>query len=303
METVSNNIQIAKICGLCAGCKYAISTALKSLETEKNVCFFKELVHNESVMEKLMQKGIVVKHSLEELSPDDFVIFRAHGEPKSTYEYLEKRGIRYADCSCINVKNIHKKVQNYSEMGYKIIIIGKYGKDSGKMHPEIAGTIGWCNDPILIEDEDDLKKLRGFKNEKFYLVCQTTFNIDHAKALAKKIEDMCAEGGSEIDINLSICNAQNSINISSAELAKTCDVMFVVGSRASSNTTELYSNLKKLKPTIFLENINLWREALKKENIRLSKNLKIGITAGASADPDELKVLKQNIEKAILEEL
>ena len=42
---------------------------------------------------------------------------------------------------------------------------------------------------------------------------------------------------------------------------------------------------------------------LKAAGIALSNTLKIGITAGASADPEELIVLKQNIEKAILEEL
>ena len=298
------NVKIAKICGMCAGCKRAISTVLNSLETEKNVCLFKELVHNERVMNNLKAKGVKVKHELEELTPDDFVVLRAHGEPAACYEYLESRGIRYVDCACINVQNIHKKVQNYSNLGYKIIIIGKYGKNSGKMHPEITGTIGWCTQPpILIEDEDDVEKLSGLKNENFYRVCQTTFNLPLAKQLVKKIEAVCEKTHSQIVINLSICNSQQQINESSTQLAQTCDVLFVVGSKASSNTTELYNNLSKLKPTVFLEDTSRWREMLKAAGIALSNTLKIGITAGASADPEELIVLKQNIEKAILEEL
>lgn len=297
------NVKIAKVCGLCAGCKYAISTALKSLETEKNVCFLKELVHNEVILKELKQRGIDTKNSLEELEDDDFVIIRAHGEPESTFKFLDSRGIKYADCSCTNVKNIHKKVQNYSDLGYKIILIGKYGKFSGKMHPEIVGTIGWCNEPILIEDEDDISKLSGFKNEKFYLVCQTTFNFELAELLAKKIQKVCSENGSELTINLSICSAQRSIIASSAELARDCDVMFVVGSKTSSNTTELYNNLCKVTPSVFLEDINLWKEKLDEIKITLAEDTRVGITAGASASPEELSKLKAKIEKYISEEL
>lgn len=296
------NIKISKTCGLCAGCRFAIKTAKDSLKTHKNVSLFKEIVHNAKVNENLISLGINIKNSLDELSPNEFVILRAHGEPLETYDYLKCKGIEYADCTCANVKKIHEEVNKFSIDGYKIIIIGNYGKKNKKTHPEVLGTIGWCKTPpVLVEDEDDLSQIKNIKNEKFYLVCQTTFNIKRAEELCQKIKDICSQNNNELVINLSICNAQKLINISSAELANECDIMFVVGSKTSNNTTELFNNLIKVKPTFFLENIEDWQDVLKQNNFTINKNTKVGITAGASTNPEELVALKSNIENYLLE--
>lgn len=294
------NIKIAKVCGLCAGCKFAVKTATDSIKSHKNVCLFKEIVHNKNMNDKLISNGIKIKSDINLLSKDDFIILRAHGEPISTYEFLKKNEIEYADCTCVNVKKIHTEVERYSRNGYKIIIIGKYGKSSGTIHPEILGTIGWCNsEPILVEDEEDIDKLASVKNCKFYLVCQTTFNMEKAKLFSEKIKTICEKNKCELVLNLSICEAQKLINISSSELARNCKIMFVVGSKTSSNTTELYNNLKNITKTIFIENTNDIDDILNENNI--SANTKIGITAGASTDPEELVFFKQKIEKFILE--
>ncbi len=298
------NIVISKICGLCAGCKAAINSAKQTLESHSHVSLFKEIVHNESVNSSLAKIGIKIKNELSDFEEGEVAILRAHGEPKSTYEYLDSHGIAYVDSTCVNVKKIHEQVLSYESLGYKIIIIGKYGKLSGKVHPEILGTIGWCNlSPILIEDEEDISKLKPFKNEKFYLVCQTTFNIKKAEAFVEKITQICNQNNCELVINLSICGAQKMINTSSIELAKISDVMIVVGSKKSSNTTELYNNLSKQIKTLFLEDISKWREILKENNIVLSPKLRVGLTAGASTDKEELYTLKNEMENEILEKI
>ena len=155
------------------------------------------------------------------------------------------------------------------------------------------------NEDILIEDEEDLSKLENFKNKQFYLTCQTTFNEAKADVLIEKITKILEIGNNLLHINKSICNAQKVINQSAKTLAENCNLMLVVGSKTSSNTTELFNNLKPICKTVFIDNIENWKNILENENIKISKETKIGITAGASTDPKELKNLKLKIEGEI----
>ena len=292
------NIVISKVCGLCAGCNFAILTATKNLQNHKKVTLFKEIVHNDNVNKMLKEKGVSIKDDLNQIKKDELIILRAHGEPPETYEYLKNKKIEFADCTCFNVRKIHSDVEKFSGLGFAIVVIGKYGKHSGIMHPEIEGTIGYSKTvPILIEDEEDVEKLKTLTSQKVYVTCQTTFNEEKADKIIEKIKSILSTRNVEFEINKSICSAQKQINISSVELAKTCDLMFVVGGKKSSNTIELFNNVKNYTTTIFLEDINEYKAELKKNNIALSKNMKIGITAGASTMKSELEELKKLIEK------
>ena len=43
------DIEIAKVCGLCAGCTRAIKATENELKKGKSVTIFKEIVHNKNV--------------------------------------------------------------------------------------------------------------------------------------------------------------------------------------------------------------------------------------------------------------
>lgn len=289
------NIGIAKICGLCAGCKRAITVSENELKSGKKVTIFKEIVHNKNVNNSLALLGAKFEDELENLRGSEMVIIRAHGEPPETYKFLNENHIEFKDCTCPNVSKIHEKVKEYSENGYHIVLLGKFHK---AIHPEVFGTIGWANGKeILIETEDDLEKLSGLQNEKLYVICQTTFNIQKADELILKIEEFAKNSNCEIVINKSICDAQKMINISSAELAKNSDIMIVVGGKNSSNSLELFKNMQTICKSIFIENICDYNSALDEAGLKISPATKVGITAGASTNRAELEELKKLIEK------
>ena len=98
------NIGIAKICGLCAGCKRAISVSENELKSGKKVTIFKEIVHNKNVNNSLESLGAKFEDKLENLIGSEMVIIRAHGEPPETYEFLKNNNISYSDCTCPNVE-------------------------------------------------------------------------------------------------------------------------------------------------------------------------------------------------------
>ena len=293
------NIEIAKVCGLCAGCKRAINTAEEELNKGKKVTIFKEIVHNKNVNNSLISKGAVFAENLEDLKNAETVIIRAHGEPPETYDFLNANNISFKDCTCPRVEKIHEEVKRYVGDGYFIIILGKFHK---ALHPEVLGTLGYANGrAILVENEDDFARVETLKNEKVYLVCQTTFNLKKADELIEIIEMILSKNNCHLVVNKSICDAQKFINLSSAELASQVDTMIVVGGKNSSNSLELYKNMSSICPSIFIENINEYKQAFAEIGITLSKDLKIGITAGASTNKAELEELKQLIKKDLEE--
>ena len=289
------NVKIAQVCGLCAGCRNAIDTTINELKNGRSVTIFKEIVHNKNVNSYLSSLGANYQEDISKLSPTDLIIVRAHGEPPETYEVFEKNGIQYRDCTCKNVVRIHEIVSEYSALGYKTIIIGKYKKT---VHPEVYGTLGWAGeDVVLIEEAEDLEKLKNVFGQKLNLVCQTTFNIEKAEKLIAQIENIAQQNNCDLVVNKTLCMAQKVINKTSAELAKQSDVMIVVGGKTSSNSLELFNNVKTICPSVFIEDIYAYKDALKEAGVILNQSTRVGITAGASTMKEELVELKKMIEQ------
>ena len=160
-------IYIPKVCGTCKGSTKALKVVYdifnkeKHKDNPKKIYIYKEILHNSKVIEEFTNLGIETIENLDVVNKNDIVIIRAHGEAKSTYDYLNSHNIEYYDATCPNVSKIHEKVlEKYSE-GYEIIIMGK------KNHPEVIGTNGWCNNKaIIISSEDDFINI-GKNKKKF----------------------------------------------------------------------------------------------------------------------------------------
>ena len=289
-------ILISKTCGLCYGSNRAISTTRDVVKRENNVVLFKEILHNRNVLNELAKDGAIIKENLNDISADDFVIIRAHGEPKKTYDYFNENGIRYIDCTCPNVKAINLLVQRKDSEGYKIIIIGKYGFSGKSMHPEVAGTSGWCSNPILLEEESEIENL-DLSYDKYYLVVQTTFSREKAEKMIELIKILMEENGKDFEYKNTICDAQKNINIDSKKLVKLVDKMIVIGGKSSSNTKELFKVMSGIKPSFHVESVNEV-EFLITEGI-LKKEDTIGLTAGASTMLEDIQKVKKLIESRL----
>ena len=291
-----SKVYISQVCGLCYGSDNAINKTRELLEKYNNVVLYKEILHNENVIKELESKGAKTKNNLKDIDKNDYVVIRAHGEPSSTFEYFDKNNIKYLDCTCPNVKTIHLLVKEKDTDGYKIIIIGKHGNYKETMHPEVYATSKWCTNPIIIENKDDIKNI-DLNYNKYYLVCQTTFNKDKAIQYINIINNLMITNNKKFEYMNTICNAQKNINEASIKLANEVDIMIVMGGRNSSNSKELYKNLLKIKQTLFIEkpkDIIFFIRA----NV-LDENQKIGITAGASTMKEDILKLKEIIEKSL----
>ncbi len=289
------NIEISPVCGLCYGSNRAITETFNTIKKEKNVVLFKEILHNKTVKKHLEENGALTKENLEDITKDDFVIIRAHGEPKDTYKYFEDNNIKYLDCTCPNVLAINKLVEKKQSEGFKIILIGKHGFDAKPIHPEVRGTSGWCENPILIEDESEIENIDlGF--DKYFLAVQTTFSKDKASLFIEKIKNKLEKENKVFEFKNTICNAQKNINDASVVLAKKCDIMFVIGGKNSSNTKELFLNISNYTKTYKIEDPNEVFD-INKEELSFAKT--IGITAGASTMQEDILKVKDNLNKIL----
>lgn len=264
----------------CAGSKRAIELAyeLKNKFKDKNIFIYKEILHNSYIINKLKNNNIECIDNLDGLTDNDILIIRAHGEAKSTYDYLDSKKICYYDATCKNVLRVHNIVKE-RQKDFKIVIVGK------KNHPEVIGTSGWCNNPILIEDEKDYN---FDKKEKYYIVCQTTTDEKKLYNLLNYLD----KENIYYEYTDTICKNQKLIQTSSKELAKKVDVMFVIGGKNSSNTKELYKEVSNVnKHSYFFSDIKEFYNFIKKENF--TEKTKIGFTAGASTTIEELNEYEQ----------
>ncbi len=271
-------IYYPKIYGTCAGANKAIETAykLKKENTNKNIYIYKEILHNPYIIKELEKDNIKCIDDLKTLTKDDILIIRAHGEPKETYDYLEENNIEYYDATCTNVLKVHNIAIEKQKNGYKVIIVGK------KTHPEVIGTNGWINNEgIIIETKDDYKNLN--KNDKYFIVCQTT--VSHKKL--QELLNYMNENNISYEVESTICNAQKLIQTSSIALAEQMDIMFVIGGKESSNTKELYNLCNEVTKTYYFSDIKDFFNFIKKEKYTL--NTKIGFTGGASTPKEQIK--------------
>ena len=271
-------IYYPKIYGTCAGANKAIEVAykLKKENTNKNIYIYKEILHNPYIIKELEKDDIKCIDNLSLLTKNDILIIRAHGEPKETYDYLEKNNIEYYDATCTNVLKVHNIAIDKQNNGYKIIIVGK------KTHLEVIGTNGWINNEgIIIEKKDDYKELN--KNDKYFIVCQTT--VSHK--ILQELLNYMNENNISYEIENTICNAQKLIQTSSITLAEQMDIMFVIGGKESSNTKELFNLCNEVTKTYYFSDIKEFFNFIKKEKYTL--NTKIGFTGGASTPKDQIK--------------
>jgi len=289
---MKNNLKVylASPRGFCAGVERAIEIVNRSLNKYgKPVYVRHEIVHNKYVVEDLKKKGAIFVEELDEIKDKSRpVIFSAHGVPKSVPEDARIKNLSYVDATCPLVSKVHRESEQLFKNGFDIVLIGH------KNHPEVIGTMGQLPEGAvkLIETTNDVEKLKidSFKKPLAYIT-QTTLSVDDTAEIILALKNKFPNIKEPIkeDICYATTNRQNAVK----SMASKCDMLFVIGSRNSSNSVRLVEVAKKSgcqKSMLIHSDQNLPIDEIKK-----CKN--IGITSGASA-PEELV---QNLIKKIKE--
>ena len=221
--------------GFCAGVERAIEIVKKSVKKYGAPVYVRhEIVHNKHVVDSLKAIGVIFVEELNEIQDKSRpVIFSAHGVPKNVPEQANNYKIEYIDATCPLVSKVHREAENLNKAGYHIVLIGHHN------HPEVIGTMGQLpNGAIdLIQDEHDVELYELENNKKIAYVTQTTLSVDDTKNIIKALKKKFPEIKEPFkeDICYATTNRQSAVK----NIAKQCDMFFILGSRNSSNSVRL----------------------------------------------------------------
>ena len=226
------------------------------------------------MVDDLKNKGAIFVEELEEIKDKSRpVIFSAHGVPKKIPEDAKNYNMTYVDATCPLVSKVHREAENLHKAGYHLILIGHQN------HPEVIGTMGQLpNGSIdLIQNEDEAKKYKSKNQDKISYVTQTTLSVDDTKDIIKILKERFPN--IKEPLKEDICYATTNRQMAVKNIAKKCDLFFVIGSRNSSNSVRLVEVAKKSgcpNSQLIHSQSEIPYELIEKSNT-------IGISSGASA--------------------
>ena len=271
--------------GFCPGVQRTIQLAENLLQSHPEVYSLGWLIHNESEISRLQEKGLkLVDHrSVKNIKNPATVLVRAHGEPPLTFEQLKKQGVEIVDGTCPIVRRSQKKIEAYSQRGYQIVFVGK------KNHPETIAMSGYSQQPIIVvEHISDLKDINP--SQKSVVLAQTTIDADFFKSVLQELRQRGISFITENTICRYILNRDKKIK----QLTRQSEVIIVVGGKNSSNTAVLYQKCKGINPDCY------WIQGpdeIKKEWIEEAPQVRI--IGGTSTPIWILQKVKDHIQKLI----
>ena len=261
--------------GFCAGVERAIEIVEKSIQKYGAPVYVRhEIVHNKFVVDDLKSKGAIFVEELEEIEDKTRpVIFSAHGVPKKIPEDAKNYNMTFVDATCPLVSKVHREAENLNKSGYHLILIGHQN------HPEVIGTMGQLppGSIDLIQNEEEAKNYNFKDHKKVAFVTQTTLSVDDTKDMIMILKERFPN--IKEPLKEDICYATTNRQMAVKNIAKRCDLFFVIGSRNSSNSVRLVEVAKKSG----CSNSQLIHSESKIPFDLIKNSNTIGISSGASA--------------------
>ncbi len=290
LKLTDNNIKLAKHAGFCYGVKRAVETTkkLKAENPDKKIWVLGELIHNSHVIKELEKLGIITVDKLPE-GETGICIIRSHGATPEIIEDAQAKGFEIVDLTCPDVKKVQQKAIELAKDDYLLIVLGK------PEHPEVlaikANAQRFSDNVYIVPDINTIKTIEEKikEHKRIGVVVQTTQRIQ----LLQEVVDYLTPLAKELKVFNTICASTTFRQNEATELAKESDLVVVVGSKKSANTTHLAEILKNITNTIHIEN----DVELEFYNDMLEKAKSISVTAGASTPDDIIQKVMTKISK------
>lgn len=270
-------IKLANPRGFCAGVDRAIEIVDQAIEAFGAPIYVRhEVVHNRTVVEGLRDKGAIFIEDVSEVPEGSYLIFSAHGVSKKVQQESKDRNLTVFDATCPLVTKVHIQVAKHAKAGREVILIGHAG------HPEVEGTMGQyekladSGGMYLVETPEDVKNLKVNNPNDLAYVTQTTLSMTDTQVMVEALHKYLPsiQEQKKDDICYATQNRQDAVH----DLAKTTDVILVVGSPNSSNSNRLREIAEQLGKNAYLIDT-----AADMQKSWFSGVKAVGVTAGASA--------------------
>jgi len=262
------NILRATHLGMCFGVRDAVHLALHQSQP---ITILGDLVHNETVLLKLRQRGIQTEQDLSRVHTPS-VMITAHGVSDRTRQSLQQSGLQVVEATCPLVHFAHRALRELVDQGFHPVVIGKRG------HVEVNGLVGDWPEADIILSERDVTALR--ERPRYGVVAQTTQPVERVRHLIQRLRERFPR--SEIRWTDTVCQPTKQRQLAAEDLARRCDAVLVVGGAHSNNTRELVETCRR-----YCARVHHVRDADDLHVGWLIGTETVGITAGTST-PDDL---------------
>lgn len=259
-------IVLATSAGFCFGVKRATQMAFEAAAEHEHICSLGPVIHSPQVVKRLAEQGVTVVTDVEGIPPGS-VIVRSHGVTLEEMSRIQEKNLKIVDATCPFVKKAQEYAAGLSEEGYTVVIVGEME------HPEVQGIVSYSGETIVhvVADAEQAHALPRMK--KVGIVAQTTQLYENLK----DIMDVCLAKSQELRVFNTICDATSVRQNEAREIARSVDLMFVIGGHASANTSRLARICREIQPqTWHIETT----EEIQPE--WFDGVAKVGVTAGAS---------------------
>ncbi len=223
--------------GFCAGVEMAIKALAWMVRVfEPPVYCYHEIVHNQVVVDRFRQLGVVFVDDVSEVPPGRPLMLSAHGSAPDVVAAARANGGAVVDAVCPLVTKVHHEVKLRASKGYSIVYVGHEG------HEEAVGTMAVAPGAIhRVESVAELMALPEPEGPVAFLA-QTTLAIDEWRSILGAAQarwpDLWVPGRSDL------CFATTNRQAALRAIAARCDTMVVIGSANSSNTLALVRTAK-----------------------------------------------------------
>lgn len=217
----------------------AIQKAEEQLSEQDSLFCLGDIVHNSEEVSRLERMGLcTIDHEQMRQLHCTRVLFRAHGEPPSTYEIAQQNGIEIVDATCPVVLKLQQRIRQVyestrsSSQPPQIIIYGKKG------HAEVNGLVGQTEGTaIVIERPEDIEKLDF--SRPIRLFSQTTMPVDTFRKIADSMRERMTQGA-DFEYRDTICRQVANRIPHLREFSRMHDVVLFVSGKKSSNGKALF---------------------------------------------------------------
>ncbi|MGH7921425.1 MAG: 4-hydroxy-3-methylbut-2-enyl diphosphate reductase [Candidatus Dormibacteraceae bacterium] len=260
--------------GYCHGVVDAFRIAKRVRQgTDGPVHMLGQLVHNTHATDDLQAQGVALVDppnrlaGLEQIKSGT-VIFTAHGVSPQVRARAAELGLKSVDATCSDVTRTHDLVRDLARRGFDVVYVGRHG------HPEPEGVEGEAPGRIhVVQTKEDVAALE-IENERVAVTCQTTLSMWDTEDLIGAVKERYPEA----EVHNEICRATQERQEAAVRAAADVDLVIVVGSSRSSNSSRLVEVVRSLggKPAHLVdgpEQIDLeWLRGVRR----------VGVTSGAS---------------------
>ncbi len=236
--------------GFCFGVKRAIELAESSLEQNRDLYCLGDIVHNKAEIKRLSEKGLVTtdRKSFRNRKSGQ-ILFRAHGEPPSSYDIIKKNKLSLIDATCPIVRKLQERIKktwaSLSECNGQLVI---YGNPD---HPEIIGLQGQAeNHAIIVSDPSDISEIDPARPVELF--SQTTKSTEEYRRLEKNIREKMQQHFSQdempLKVHKTICGQISRRTPLIRKFAGSHDVIVFAGGSQSSNARVLFGQCRDANP-------------------------------------------------------